>query len=71
MDELGLIDDFLKLPHQQLHKMEGKFGDVDDSHRRFHALPTRKYPFVAFMPQWDFFNFLRENGRRFSSLPGC
>ena len=27
-----------------------------------------KYPFIAFMPQWDFLNFLRESGKRFASL---
>src|SRR6266851_1058785 len=27
-----------------------------------------KYPFIAFMPQWDFLNFLRESGTRFTSL---
>ncbi len=27
-----------------------------------------KYPFIAFMPQWDFLNFLRERGKRFASL---
>ena len=26
------------------------------------------YPFIAFMPQWDFLNFLRESGKRFASL---
>src|SRR3954453_4979940 len=26
MDELGLIDGFLKLPHQKLQKMERQFG---------------------------------------------
>ena len=26
MDELGLIDGFLKLPHQKIQKMEGLFG---------------------------------------------
>jgi 2-polyprenyl-6-methoxyphenol hydroxylase-like FAD-dependent oxidoreductase len=67
MDELGLIDGFLKLPHQKLQKMEGMFGDerirvADLSHLRV------KYPYVAFMPQWDFLNFLRESGNRFPSL---
>ena len=33
MDELGLIDGFLKLPHQQLQKMDGMFGGDPDSHR--------------------------------------
>jgi 2-polyprenyl-6-methoxyphenol hydroxylase-like FAD-dependent oxidoreductase len=67
MDELGLIDGFLKLPHQQLQKMDGQFGDtsvrIADISRT-----NAKYPFIAFMPQWDFLNFLRENGRRFASL---
>jgi 2-polyprenyl-6-methoxyphenol hydroxylase-like FAD-dependent oxidoreductase len=27
-----------------------------------------KFPFIAFMPQWDFLNFLRESGKRFASL---
>jgi len=67
MDELGLIEGFLKLPHERLQKMEGMFGGeqirIADL-RRLHA----KYPFIAFMPQWDFLNFLRESGRRFASL---
>ena len=67
MDELGLIEGFLKLPHQRLQKMDGMFGG--DSVRiadlgRLHV----KYPFIAFMPQWDFLNFLRESGKRFASL---
>jgi 2-polyprenyl-6-methoxyphenol hydroxylase-like FAD-dependent oxidoreductase len=67
MDELGLIDDFLKLPHQQLQKMDGKFGETSIRIADLSRLKT-KYPFIAFMPQWDFLNFLRENGKRFSSL---
>ena len=67
MDELGLIDGFLKLPHQQLQKMEGKFGAETIRIADLSRLKA-KYPFVAFMPQWDFLNFLREAGRRFSSL---
>jgi 2-polyprenyl-6-methoxyphenol hydroxylase-like FAD-dependent oxidoreductase len=67
MDELGLIDAFLKLPHQELQKMDGKFGEasirIADISRT-----NAKYPFIAFMPQWDFLNFLREHGKRFSSL---
>ena len=27
-----------------------------------------KFPFIAFMPQWDFLDFLREAGQRFPSL---
>src|SRR6202042_651535 len=64
MDELGLIDAFLKLPHQELQKMDGKFGEasirIADISRT-----NAKYPFIAFMPQWDFLNFLREHGKKF------
>jgi 2-polyprenyl-6-methoxyphenol hydroxylase-like FAD-dependent oxidoreductase len=67
MDELGLIEGFLKLPHQRLQKMEGLFGGETIRLADLSRL-TAKYPFIAFMPQWDFLNFLRESGKRFSSL---
>lgn len=67
MDELGLIDGFLKLPHQRLQKMDGLFGGTPVRIADLSRLHT-KYPFIAFMPQWDFLNFLREAGRRFASL---
>jgi 2-polyprenyl-6-methoxyphenol hydroxylase-like FAD-dependent oxidoreductase len=67
MDELGLIDGFLKLPHQQLQKMEGNFAGESIRIADLGRLKV-KYPFIAFMPQWDFLNFLRESGKRFASL---
>jgi 2-polyprenyl-6-methoxyphenol hydroxylase-like FAD-dependent oxidoreductase len=67
MDELGLIEGFLKLPHQRLQKMDGKFGTASIRIADLSRLKT-KYPFIAFMPQWDFLDFLRESGKRFASL---
>jgi 2-polyprenyl-6-methoxyphenol hydroxylase-like FAD-dependent oxidoreductase len=67
MDELGLIDGFLKLPHQRLQKMEGLFAGSAVRLADLSRLNV-KYPFIAFMPQWDFLNFLREAGKRFASL---
>src|SRR5580692_6331205 len=67
MDELGLIDGFLKLPHQQLQKMEGRIGGTSLRIADLSRLKV-KYPFIAFMPQWDFLNYLRESGKRFASL---
>jgi 2-polyprenyl-6-methoxyphenol hydroxylase-like FAD-dependent oxidoreductase len=67
MDELGLIDGFLKLPHQRLQTMEGMFGGETVRIADLGRLNV-KYPFIAFMPQWDFLNFLRESGQRFASL---
>ncbi|MGW1422783.1 FAD-dependent oxidoreductase [Bradyrhizobium manausense] len=67
MDELGLIDGFLKLPHQRLQTMDGLIGGSKVRIADLRRLNT-KYPFIAFMPQWDFLNFLRESGKRFASL---
>src|SRR3954452_13607734 len=67
MDELGLIDGFLKLPHQQIQKMDGQFGGSSIRISDLSRL-SAKYPFIAFMPQWDFLNFLRERGKRFAAL---
>ena len=67
MDELGLIDGFLKLPHQELQIMEGQFGSTSIRLADLRRLDA-KYPFIAMMPQWDFLNFLRESGKRFPKL---
>jgi 2-polyprenyl-6-methoxyphenol hydroxylase-like FAD-dependent oxidoreductase len=67
MDELGLSDGFLKLPHQRLQKMDGMFGGASVRIADLGRLNV-KFPFIAFMPQWDFLNFLRESGNKFKSL---
>jgi len=67
MDELGLSDGFLKLPHQRLQKMDGMFGGASVRIADLSRLDV-KFPFIAFMPQWDFLNFLRESGKKFASL---
>ena len=67
MDELGLIDGFLKVPHQKLQRLDGRFGDASVRVADLSRLRV-KYPFIAMMPQWDFLDFLRESGKRFSSL---
>jgi 2-polyprenyl-6-methoxyphenol hydroxylase-like FAD-dependent oxidoreductase len=67
MDELGLIEGFLKLPHQKLQKLDGMFGGTSVRIADLGRVDT-KYPFIAFMPQWDFLDFLRESGKRFASL---
>ena len=64
MHELALLDDFLRLPHQKTYhlnvQIEGRMLRVAD----FSHLPTR-CGFVAFMPQWDFLDFLADQGRRY------
>jgi 2-polyprenyl-6-methoxyphenol hydroxylase-like FAD-dependent oxidoreductase len=67
MYELGLIDEFLKLPHQ---KVETLTGQVGAEHLRMvdfrHVLTHCK--FVALMPQWDFLNFLTQQGTRYKTF---
>ena len=67
MDELGLIDGFLKVPHQRLQKLDGQFGEESIRIADLGRLHV-KYPFIAMMPQWDFLNFLRESGKQFACL---
>lgn len=56
MHELGLLDALLKLPHQKAHNLQVRMGDATLS-VDFSGLPTR-CKFIAFMPQWDFLNFV-------------
>jgi 2-polyprenyl-6-methoxyphenol hydroxylase-like FAD-dependent oxidoreductase len=55
--DLGLLDEFLKLPHQEARQLEVKIGDATIPLADFSHLPTQA-KFIAFMPQWDFLNFL-------------
>ncbi|WP_158751492.1 FAD-dependent oxidoreductase [Acidobacterium sp. S8] len=67
MYELGLLDEFLKLPHQELHSVGGQFGDFAFTAADFSHLPTH-CKFIGLMPQWDFLNFLSEHGNRFTTF---
>jgi len=62
--ELGLIDEFLKLPHQKVETVTGEVGAERIALGDFRHLPTH-CKFIALMPQWDFLNFLAEHGRRY------
>jgi len=66
LDELGMLDEFLKLPHQEVRQLRGQIGDTTLTLADFTHLPVR-CKFLAFMPQWDFLNFLAE---RASVYPG-
>ena len=67
MYELGLLDEFLKLPHQQLASIGGQYGDFSFTAADFSHLPTH-CKFVALMPQWDFLNFLAEKAKQFPTF---
>jgi 2-polyprenyl-6-methoxyphenol hydroxylase-like FAD-dependent oxidoreductase len=67
LDELGILDDFLKLPHQEVRQLSGQIGDTSLTLADFTHLPTRA-KFVGFMPQWDFLNFLVGRARTYPSF---
>ena len=67
MYELGLLDEFLKLPHQELRELRAVVNGQVVPTADFTKLPTR-CKFIAFMPQWDFLNFLAHHAKRFPTF---
>ena len=67
MYELGLLQAFLKVPHQKIERLSAQIGDERVPMADFTHLPTH-CKFVALMPQWDFLNFLAERGKRYKSF---
>ena len=66
MHELGLLEEFLQRPHQKLSRIEGQVGGRPIVMADFSHLPVR-CKFIAFMPQWEFLDFLAQHARK---LPG-
>ncbi|MFZ5734826.1 MAG: FAD-dependent oxidoreductase [Pseudomonadota bacterium] len=67
MDDLGLLDAFLKRPHQKLPKLAGVFGNSCVQMADFTRL-NLKARFIALMPQWDFLDFLFDAGAHYPNL---
>src|SRR5215510_3812838 len=67
LHELGMLDEFLRLPHQELRRVKIKFDDEEIAGPDFSHLPTR-CKFIAMMPQWDFLNFLATQSKRFPAF---
>jgi 2-polyprenyl-6-methoxyphenol hydroxylase-like FAD-dependent oxidoreductase len=63
MAELGLLDEFLKIPHQKVEYNDGEVGDESFRIADLTHLPAR-CKFIAFMPQWDFLDFLAAHGKK-------
>jgi len=65
--ELGLLTDFLKLPHQEVTSAGVVIGDCAFRAADFSHVPAH-CKFVALMPQWDFLNFLSDRAKAFPSF---
>ncbi|HEY1632860.1 MAG TPA: FAD-dependent oxidoreductase [Rhizomicrobium sp.] len=57
MKELGLLEEFLKLPHEQYDQLFIELGDESYKAADFRRLPAA-CKFIAFIPQWDFLDFI-------------
>jgi len=67
MHELGLLDEFLKLPHHRIAHFTGYFGNTPVQIADLTHLPVPA-PFIAMMPQWDFLDFLASHGQAFAGF---
>jgi 2-polyprenyl-6-methoxyphenol hydroxylase-like FAD-dependent oxidoreductase len=66
MHELGVLEEFLRVPHQKVSELKAQFGEVALPVADFSALPVR-CPYIAMVPQWDFLDFL---ARKAAAYPG-
>jgi 2-polyprenyl-6-methoxyphenol hydroxylase-like FAD-dependent oxidoreductase len=67
MHELGLLEDFLRLPHQEVRTLGVQIGEDFVELADFTHLPTH-CRFIALMPQWDFLDFIAEQARRYPAF---
>jgi 2-polyprenyl-6-methoxyphenol hydroxylase-like FAD-dependent oxidoreductase len=67
MHELGLLEEFLKRPHQEITHVGAKIGETKIRIADFTHLPV-VCKFIAMMPQWDFLNFLAEKAKAFPNF---
>jgi 2-polyprenyl-6-methoxyphenol hydroxylase-like FAD-dependent oxidoreductase len=67
MHELGILEEFLRLPHQEVRTLSGQIGDDFVQVADFGHLPTH-CRFVVLMPQWDFLDFIAEQAKRYPAF---
>ena len=67
MRQLGLLDEFLTRPHQEVQRLSAQVGDdiIHAADFRRLSIPTK---FIVLMPQWDFLNFLSEKAKAFKGF---
>ena len=64
LDDLGLLESFLALPHQEIGELTGEVFGQMVTIADFRHLPAAR-PFLVLVPQWDFLDFLVREARRF------
>ena len=67
MHELGVLEEFLKLPHDEVRELGGQIGDEFVTLADFSHLPT-VCKFIALVPQWDFLDFLADHAKQYPTF---
>ena len=67
MYELGILEEFLKRPHQEIRELSGQVGNGTATIADFTHLPTH-CKFLALMPQWDFLDFIKEHASKYPAF---
>jgi 2-polyprenyl-6-methoxyphenol hydroxylase-like FAD-dependent oxidoreductase len=67
MYELGLLEEFLKRPHDELREITAQVGAQSVTLGDFTHLPTH-CKFIALMPQWDFLDFIAEQAGKYPAF---
>lgn len=64
LNELGILQEFQKIPHQEMKFIQAKFNDKLLRVADFSQLPVRLKA-IGLMPQWDFLNFIRDKALKY------
>ena len=67
MYELGVLEEFLKRPHQEIREFAGQIGDQMIPLADLTHLPTH-CKFLVFMPQWDFLDFIKDEAEAYPAF---
>ena len=67
LDQLGLAERFLELPHSRVPGVVFELPGQRMLEFSFKRLRTR-FPYIAFVPQWDFLNFLTAEAARYPTF---
>ena len=67
MDELGLAEKLLRLKHTKAPRLRFRTPQGTVTVADFRRLKTR-FPYVAFMPQWDFLDFVTKEASRYPNF---
>jgi 2-polyprenyl-6-methoxyphenol hydroxylase-like FAD-dependent oxidoreductase len=67
MDDLGVVDDFLSRPHQ---RETGNRAVTDDGEMLLadYGVLDIKYPFIAYMPQWELLDYVTSQARKYDTF---